>query len=130
MISLQGNKYKHHTKLHISRSKDDATELAMKMKAKYAQIVVDTYPEVLSAHPHCQGAMLSLVINRGTSFTIPSKAARIEMKNIQTDFIKGYLVDIPAQIRSMERLWVGKGLDGLINRREGEARLFEEGLAI
>ncbi|EPT7034543.1 pesticin C-terminus-like muramidase [Cronobacter malonaticus] len=114
----------------ITISKDDATELAMKMKAKYAQIVVDTYPEILTTHPHCQGAMLSLVINRGTSFTIPSVATRIEMKNIQTDFMKGYLTDIPVQIRSMKRLWVGKGLDGLINRREGEAKLFEEGLAL
>ncbi|EKM0378343.1 hypothetical protein PTT41_004070 [Cronobacter turicensis] len=102
----------------------------MKMKAKYAQIVVDTYPKVLSTHPHCQGALLSLVINRGASFTNPSIASRIEMKNMQTDFIKDYLVDVPAQIRSMKKLWVGKGLDGLINRREGEVRLFEEGLAI
>lgn len=41
--------------------KNDATILAMKMKAKYTQIVVDTYPEVLNAHPHSQGAILSLV---------------------------------------------------------------------
>lgn len=110
-------------------SKNDATILAMKMKAKYAQIVVDTYPEVLNTHPHSQGAILSLVINRGTSFIVPSVAARVEMKNIQTDFTQGNLVDIPVQIRSMKRLWVGKGLDGLIKRREGEAKLFEEGLA-
>jgi len=29
----------------------------------------------------------------------------------------------------MKRLWVGKGLDGLITRREDEAKLFEEGLS-
>lgn len=50
------------------------------------------------------------------------------MKNIQADFTQGNLADIPVQIRSMKRLWVGKGLDGLIKRREGEAKLFEEGL--
>lgn len=113
----------------ITISKEEATSLAMKMKSKYAQIVVDTYPEVLNTHPHCQGAMLSLVINRGTSFVKPNVASRIEMKNIHDDFISGNLSDIPNQFRSMKRLWVGKGLDGLITRREDEAKLFEEGLS-
>jgi GH24 family phage-related lysozyme (muramidase) len=56
-------------------------------------------------------------------FTRPNEESRVEMKNTQ-----GKITDIPAQIRSMKRLWVGKGLDGLIKRREGEAALFEEGL--
>lgn len=72
--------------------------------------------------------MLSLVIDRGTSFTKPNAASRIEMKNINDDFVSGNFNDIPNQFRSMKRLWVGKGLDGLITRREDEARLFEEGL--
>lgn len=113
----------------ITISKEDAVSLAMKMKSKYAQIVVDTYPEVLTTHPHCQGAMLSLVINRGTSFNKPSVESRVEMKNIHDDFVSGNLSDIPNQFRSMKRLWVGKGLDGLIVRREDEAKLFEEGLS-
>ncbi|UAN34362.1 pesticin C-terminus-like muramidase [Enterobacter sp. JBIWA005] len=112
----------------ITISKEDAVSLAMKMKSKYAQIVVDTYPEVLTTHPHCQGAMLSLVINRGTSFNKPNVESRVEMKNIHDDFVSGNLSDIPNQFRSMKRLWVGKGLDGLIVRREDEAKLFEEGL--
>ncbi|EJF4143906.1 pesticin C-terminus-like muramidase [Salmonella enterica] len=115
--------------IDITINKDDATILAMKMKSTYAQTVVNTYPEVLNTHPHCQGALLSLVINRGTSFTIPSPEARIEMKNIQIDFSQGELNDIPTQIRAMKRLWEGRGLNGLIKRREGEAKLFEEGLA-
>lgn len=113
----------------ITISKEDAVYLAMKMKSKYAQMVVDTYPEVLTTHPHCQGAMLSLVINRGTSFDKPSVESRLEMKNIHDDFVSGNLIDIPNQFRSMKRLWVGKGLDGLITRREDEAKLFEEGLS-
>jgi len=113
----------------ITISKEDAMYFAMKMKSKYAQIVVDTYPEVLTTHPHCQGAMLSLVINRGTSFKKPNEESRVEMKNIQDDFASGNLRDIPNQIRSMKRLWIGKGLDGLITRREDEAKLFEEGLS-
>jgi len=113
----------------ITISKEEATSLAMKMKSKYAQIVVDTYPEVLNTHPHCQGAMLSLVINRGTSFVKPNVASRVEMRNIHDNLISGSLSDIPNQFRSMKRLWVGKGLDGLIIRREDEAKLFEEGLS-
>jgi GH24 family phage-related lysozyme (muramidase) len=113
----------------ITISEEKAISLAMKMKSKYAQIVVDTYPEVLNTHPHCQGAMLSLIINRGTSFKKPNVASRIEMKNIHDDFISGNLNNIPNQFRSMKRLWLGQGLDGLITRREDEAKLFEEGLS-
>ena len=32
---------------------------------------------------------------------------------------------IASQLRSMKRLWQGKGLDGLITRREAEAKLVE-----
>ncbi|HGW5509277.1 TPA: hypothetical protein ACNH1V_003382 [Citrobacter koseri] len=113
----------------ITISKDNATILAMKMKSIYSQTVVDTYPEVLDTHPHCQGTMLSLVINREASFTVLSPEARVEMKNIQVDFSQSNLSDIPMQIRTMKKLWVGKGLDGPIKRREGETKLFEEGLA-
>jgi len=113
----------------ITISNENAVSLAMKMKSKYAQIVVDTYPEVLKTHPHCQGAMLSLVINRGASFSKPNVESRVEMKNIHDDFVSGRLVDIPNQFRSMKRLWIGKGLDGLVTRREDEAKLFEEGLS-
>lgn len=42
----------------ITISKEDAVSLVMKMKSKYAQIVVDTYPEILTTHPHCQGAIV------------------------------------------------------------------------
>lgn len=88
----------------ITISKEDAVSLAMKMKSKFAQIVVDTYPEVLTTHPHCQGAMLSLVINHGTSFNKLNVEARVEMKNIHDDFVSGNLSDIPNQFRSRKRL--------------------------
>jgi hypothetical protein len=35
---------------------------------------------------------------------------------------------IPDEFRSMKRLWRGKGLDGLLGRRDREAALFETGL--
>lgn len=68
---------------------------------------------------------ISILLNKNcTSFAVPSVAARVEMKNIQTDFTQGNLADIPVQLRSMKRLWVGKGLDGIIKRRKGGAKLF------
>lgn len=48
-----------------------------------------------------------------------------EEKNIAINVLS----DIPNQFRSMKRLWIDKGLDGLITRREDEAKLFEEGLS-
>jgi GH24 family phage-related lysozyme (muramidase) len=36
---------------------------------------------------------------------------------------RGDLAGIAAQIRSMKRLWEGKGLDGLLRRRDDEAAL-------
>ena len=42
---------------------------------------------------------------------------------------RGDLADIAKQLRAMKRLWVGKGLDGLIARREAEARLVEQSAA-
>ena len=37
------------------------------------------------------------------------------------------VADVPSQFRAMKRLWIGKGLDGLIARREGDAVLWEDG---
>jgi hypothetical protein len=52
---------------------------------------------------------------------------RTEMRAIRDAVVGGRFADIPAQLRSMERLWpVGNGLRA---RREREAKLFEAGLA-
>jgi hypothetical protein len=49
-----------------------------------------------------------------------SKAIKGE---IQTANIYGYIAD---QIISMKRLWVGKGLDGLLRRRNEEADMIRK----
>ena len=53
----------------ISISKDDAYMLATRTNKRYAQYVVDIYPDSINLHPHCQGALLSLVFNRGNKLT-------------------------------------------------------------
>ncbi len=114
---------------HISISEENSIALAVRMKKRYAQLVIDAYPGVMDLHPHCQGALLSLVVNRGNSFTRPNTDSRLEMKQINDDLLNRIPEKIPSRLRSMKRLWEGKvGLGGLITRREDEAKLFERGL--
>ena len=40
----------------------------------------------------------------------------------------GDLQEIADQIRAMKRLWVGKGVDGLLKRRDAEADLVESSI--
>jgi len=50
---------------------------------------------------------------------------RLEMRAIRDVVPQKNLPEIAALLRSMKRLWVGKGLDGLLKRREAEAKLVE-----
>jgi GH24 family phage-related lysozyme (muramidase) len=72
------------------------------------------------------GALVSLAYNRGVTFDSDGDRYR-EMRNIKADMIAKKYSDIPAEIRSMKRLW--PNTPGLQDRREKEARLFEQGLA-
>jgi hypothetical protein len=75
------------------------------------------------------GALVSLVYNRGPrmSDSLHDPGDRTEMRAIRDAVAAGRFADIPAQLRSMQRLWpVGNGVR---DRREREAQLFEAGLA-
>ena len=105
-------------------SKDKACEMVMLVKQRYAEDTLKIYKEILNYHPHCQGAMLSLVYNRGASV---SGDRRREMKQIQDDLkIDG--TQVPSLLRSMKRLWTTSANRGLQSRREDEAKIFEKGL--
>lgn len=71
-----------------------------------------------------QGALVSLVYNRGASMAGP---ARTEMRAIRDVCLPGAdLQCIAGQIRQMCRLWRGTNLEaGLCGRREDEARMTE-----
>ena len=90
------------------------------------------------------GALVSLVFNRGASCVDkPGSTRRREMRAIRDAITKWaalrestraaglrpLLLVIAAQIRSMKRLWIGKGLDGLLTRREREAVMVESAAA-
>ncbi|MFM5875261.1 pesticin C-terminus-like muramidase [Aeromonas veronii] len=115
----------------ISIDKERALDMAMRLKERYCQVVVNTYPQAINLPPDSAGAILSLVYNRGPSLKKPTIGdpidSRREMREIGDDFSKGNIKNIPARLRSMKRLWANQR--GLRDRREGEAKFIEEELA-
>jgi len=108
-------------------SADAVFELNMLPKQIWRTIVA--FPGVEELPDDAQGALVSLVYNRGPSMGTPNEDgtpdSRAEMRTIRDAVKFGDLVTIAKQLRSMKRLWVGKGLDGLLRRRDAEAALVE-----
>lgn len=92
---------------------------------RFGKLTEAAFPGITGTHGHVQGSLLSIVFNRGSSL---SGASRSEMRNIRGHVAAGRITSIPGEIRSMKRLWVGKGLPGLLRRRDAEARLIESSL--
>ena len=89
----------------------------------YAAICMRAYPGVDKLPADAQAGLLSLVLNRGAR---KSGASRREMKALEPLVANADLDGISNQILSMKRLWEGKGLDGLLRRREHEAAMVKE----
>lgn len=107
----------------ISISYEDACDVFHQTTLpKYAKDTRGIYPGVQKLPPDAQGALLSLVYNRGASL---SGDRRKEMKNIVAHVANADLPKIAKEIRAMKRLWQGQGLDGLLTRREEEAAMVE-----
>ena len=68
-------------------------------------------------------ALVSLVFNRGPSM---EGERRREMRAIREAVVVHDLPKIARQLRAMKRIWEGKGLPGLLRRRDDEARLVEQ----
>lgn len=90
--------------------------------AKFSKLTDRVFPKSDELCDDAYGALVSLVFNRGGGM---SGESRSEMRDIR-DLVplKNYYA-IARKLRSMKRLWFGKGVDGLIDRREQEARLVE-----
>lgn len=73
------------------------------------------------------GALVSLVYNRGPSFSKTTDRYK-EMNAIKRALEAQNYASIPCLIRKMTRLWDAKKFKGLHTRRYLEAALFEEGL--
>ncbi|TCP88651.1 phage lysozyme-like predicted toxin, partial [Cricetibacter osteomyelitidis] len=110
----------------IATSKETAIKLSAISKARYAQSTFDIWPEVIKLHPHCQGALLSIVYNRGNGL---KGERRIEMRNIQNHLKSENYEQIPEEIVGMKRLWLNNpDTRGLLIRRDKEAMFFKQGL--
>lgn len=93
---------------------------------RFKKLALDTYPGLEKLPEDTIGAITSLVFNRGTSFGKegqPSWDSRKEMRELAPLIEEGNLPAIADKVREMTRLWEGKGLDGLITRRNNEANL-------
>ncbi len=96
-----------------------------KTVSRFGDMTATAFKGITAAPDHCEGVMLSIVFNRGALMT---GSTRLEMRQCRDAIAAGRLHEVPGYIRSMRRLWVGKGLDGLLKRRLAEAALFERGL--
>ena len=94
-------------------------------KPKYLNELDRVLPNCSKLDPNCVGALWSLTYNRGASFNADGDRFK-EMRAIKAHMVAEQYDKIPAEFRSMKRLWN----NGLVGRREREARLFERGLAI
>lgn len=87
---------------------------------RYAGETRAIYPGLQNLPADAQGALLSLVFNRGTSL---NGERRKEMKAIVALVAARDLNGIAAQIAAMKRLWNINELPGLHRRRDDEAKL-------
>lgn len=103
---------------------DKALEIFQKLTwPKFTKLAEKTFPSLSNLHPDAYGAIISLVFNRGTSLKGESRKEMLNIKNLipKKDYIK-----IAKEFRKMKRIWLGKGLDGLLERREAEASMIEK----
>ncbi|MES2660641.1 MAG: peptidoglycan-binding protein [Verrucomicrobiota bacterium] len=96
---------------------------------KYYQKMLSAFPNAEKLPGITQGALLSLVFNRGTSMKGDRRKEMRRIREILSTDPPYDLKAIAAELRAMKKLWEGKGLSGLITRREREARLVESGIA-
>ena len=94
------------------------TVFATKTLPRYAERTRRTWPGVEKLPADAQGALLSLVFNRGTKLT---GSTRTEMAAIKPLVAAADLNGIAGEILAMRRLW--PNLRGLLKRREREAEL-------
>jgi len=93
---------------------------------RYYAMTKKIYPNMDLLNEDTQGALVSVVYNRGNKLEGDSRA---EMRAIVDLIAKQDYEGIAEQIEKSKRLWEGKGLDGLVTRRESEADLVRDSMA-
>ena len=95
---------------------------------KFAKITRGAFPGMEKLPVNAQGALISLVFNRGSKMDGSSRAEMAEIRHIVQgaklpDETSTVLPRIASQIRQMKRLWDVRKLRGLHRRRDAEADL-------
>jgi len=107
----------------ITIRKSDALEVFEKISLPhYEDETRRAFPGLQNLPELAQGALVSLVFNRGSGMVGPRRA---EMRAIRSAVVCRNLAEIAKQLRAMKHLWRGQGLNGLLVRREKEAELIE-----
>jgi GH24 family phage-related lysozyme (muramidase) len=120
----------------VSISWDDATkEYFGETQPRYVGLAEASLQNTDELTPESLGALVSLVYNRGASFSIPESKDPTnrfrEMRNIKSHMANKAYDQIPAELVSMRRIWLGvKDMRGVVLRREAEAALFAYGLTL
>lgn len=93
---------------------------------KWTKTVIEKLPNTDDLNEDQLGVLVSLAYNRGPNgFTMNGDKFK-EMRAIKEHMQKKEFTKIPAELRSMKRLW---NLNGLKIRRDEEADLFQKALA-
>ncbi len=110
----------------IEISYEIARKVFINSLKRYAKQAKDAYEGLESLTPDAQGAIVSLVFNRGAD-TSATKDRRKEMHNIKKLVKDKDYHGIAEQFESMKRLW-GKEMRGILDRRDIEAKLVKDAL--
>ena len=130
VVSLKGSKAKEKLKgdiLNVKVPYNMAYDVFVKNDVpRYFNMAKKIYPLLEQLNEDTQGAIVSMVFNRGTSLV---GDARAEMRAI-VDLVANKDYDgIAEEIEKSKRLWEHKGLDGLVIRREAEADMIRNSVA-
>ena len=93
---------------------------------RYFAMTKKIYPDLETLNEDTQGALVSMVYNRGAKIEGDS---RKEMKAIVDLVAKQDYEGIAEQIEMSKRLWENRGMDGLVIRREAEADMIRDSIA-
>lgn len=92
---------------------------------RYYKMALSIYPDLGTLNEDTQGAIVSMVFNRGASLEGES---RKEMKAIVPLIAKADYEGIADQIENSKRLWENKQMEGLVLRREAESDLIRNSI--
>lgn len=130
VIGLKGEKAKISLKgdlLNIRIPYNIAYDVFVKcMVPRYYKLSLTIYPGLNELNEDTQGALVSMVFNRGSSLNGDS---RKEMRAIVELVKKKDYEAIAEEIEKSKRLWEHRGLDGLVIRREAEADIIRNSIA-